>query len=538
MKRKSIIVLMLLLALLAACGGGEAEPTEAPDVEPTEATEVEATEEPGEEATEDPSRAMNDLGGRELRIAVENAYNPFNFIDAETGEAIGYDYDIFAEMCERLNCTPVFVETSWDAMLAIMGGEGNFDTFDIGADGITITEERAEHVDFTDPYIQLSQVLLVRIDEDRFTDADGLAADGDLLVGSQQGTTNYDTAVEIVGADRIVAYDQFGVAVQALINGDVDAVIMDNVAGIGYVGANPDDLTIIGEPLTSEELGFILPKDSELTPVINSALAELEADGTLDALFEKWFATEEEETADTGSAHDLGGQEIRIAVENAYNPFNFIDAETGEAIGYDYDIFAEICGRVNCTPVFVETSWDAMLAIMGGEGDFDTFDIGADGITITDERAENVDFSDPYIQLSQVLLVRIDEDRFTDAEGLAADSDLLVGSQQGTTNYDTAVELVGADRIVAYDQFGVAVQSLINGDVDAVIMDNVAGIGYVGANPESLMITGEPLTSEALGFIFPKGSELVAVVNDTLAAMEEDGTLAELFDKWFSTEEE
>jgi polar amino acid transport system substrate-binding protein len=295
---------------------------------------------------------------------------------------------------------------------------------------------------------------------------------------------------------------------------------------------------ITGEPLTSEELGFILPKDSELTPVINSTLAELEEDGTLDALFEKWFATEEEETAEPGLLHDLDGQEIRIAVENAYNPFNFIDAATGDAIGYDYDIFAEICGRVNCTPVFVETSWDAMVAIMGGEGDIDTFDVGADGITITPERAEHVDFSDPYIQLSQVLLVRIDEDRFTDAEGLAADADLLVGSQQGTTNYDTAVELVGADRIVAYDQFGVAVQALINGDVDAVVMDNVAGIGYVGANPESLKITGEPLTSEELGFIFPKGSELVAVVNDTLAAMEEDGTLAELFDKWFSTEEE
>jgi polar amino acid transport system substrate-binding protein len=422
-------------------------------------------------------------------------------------------------------------------MVAIMGGEGNFDTFDVGADGITITAERAEHVDFSDPYIQLSQVLLVRVDEDRFTDADGLSADDNLLVGSQPGTTNYDTAVELVGEDRIVAYDQFGVAVQALINGDVDAIVMDNVAGLGYVGANPDALKITGDPLTSEELGFIFPKNSELTPLVNSTLAEMDADGTLAELFDKWFSTEEE-PAETSDATDLEGREIFIAVENAYNPFNFIDADSGEAIGYDYDIFAEICARINCTPVFVETSWDAMVAIMGGEGDFDTFDIGADGITITPERAEHVDFSDPYIQLAQVLLVRFDEDRFTDADGLAADSDLLVGSQPGTTNYDTAVELVGEDRIVAYDQFGVAVQALINGDVDAIVMDNVAGIGYVGANPDALKITGDPLTSEELGFIFPKGSELVAIVNQTLAEMQEDGTLDALFEKWFSTEEE
>jgi polar amino acid transport system substrate-binding protein len=290
MKKRSFVYILLMLALvLAACGGGGAEPTtaptEAPDVVPTEDT-MEATEEPMEDST--------DLGGRELRIAVENAYNPFNFIDAATGDGIGYDYDIFEEICARVNCEPVFVETSWDAMLAVMGGEGDFDSFDVGADGITITPERAEHVDFSDPYIQLAQILLVRADEDRFTDADGLAADDDLLVGSQPGTTNYDTAVELVGADRIVSYDQFGLAVQALINGDVDAVVMDNVAGLGYVGANPDSVKITGDPLTSEELGFIFSKGSELVDVVNQALADMEADGTLDALYDKWFATEEE----------------------------------------------------------------------------------------------------------------------------------------------------------------------------------------------------------------------------------------------------
>jgi polar amino acid transport system substrate-binding protein len=293
MKRRSIfVILMLLLALmLAACSGGGDDPTEAP-AEATEATAAEPTEAMEEEATEEPMEG--DLGGREIRIAVENAYNPFNFIDADTGDAIGYDYDIFAEICARVNCTPVFVETSWDAMVAIMGGSGDFDTFDIGADGITITEERAEHVDFSNPYIQLSQVLLVRLDEDRFSDADGLTADDDLLVGSQPGTTNYDTAAELVGEDRIVAYDQFGLAVQALINGDIDAVVMDNVAGLGYVGANPDTVKITGDPLTSEELGFIFPSGSELVAVVNDTLAEMDADGTLAELFDKWFATEEE----------------------------------------------------------------------------------------------------------------------------------------------------------------------------------------------------------------------------------------------------
>ncbi len=234
---------------------------------------------------------------------------------------------------------------------------------------------------------------------------------------------------------------------------------------------------------------------------------------------------------------DLQGCTLRIAVENAYQPFNFIDTDTGEGIGYDYDIFNEICVRINCTPEFEETSWDAMVAIMGGQGDFDTFDVGADGITITEERAQNVDFSIPYIQSAQVLLVGINEDRFTEPAEFAADENLLIGTQLGTTNYDAAVNLVGEDRVTAFDQFGAAVQALINGDVDAVMIDNVAGQGYVGANSEALKITGEAVESEELGFIFSKGSPLVEPINTGLQSMIDDGTLEELFTKWFTTEE-
>ena len=99
-------------------------------------------------------------------------------------------------------------------------------------------------------------------------------------------------AEELVGPDRIVAYDQFGTAVQALINGDVDAVMIDNVAGIGYVGVNADKVKLIDESVASEELGFIFGQGSQLTPAVNAALAEMKADGTLDTLFTEWFETE------------------------------------------------------------------------------------------------------------------------------------------------------------------------------------------------------------------------------------------------------
>ncbi len=281
------IALLAALAILAlgACTAVQTPGTTgATGGEPVGCNQAEITETDG----------AFDLNGCVLRVAVENAYQPFNFIDPDSGEAVGYDYDIFNEVCVRLNCQVEFIETSWDAMVAVMGGEGSFDTFDVGADGITITEERAQHVDFSIPYITSTQLLLVRIDEDRFVQPAEFAADPNLLVGTQLGTTNYDAAVALVGENRVRAYDQFGPAVQALINGDVDAVVIDNVAGIGYVGANSDKVKLTGDPITGEELGFIFGMGSPLREPINWALEQMIADGKLDELYQNWFVTEAE----------------------------------------------------------------------------------------------------------------------------------------------------------------------------------------------------------------------------------------------------
>lgn len=283
--RKLLLLTVLVSALvLAACapvatpaGGGAAAPASLP------CNQIEVGEKDGQP----------DLQGCTLRIAVENAYQPFNYIDPDTKEGVGYDYDIFAEICTRINCQPEYIETSWDAMVAIMGGQGALETFDVGADGITITEERAQHVDFSIPYISSQQMLLVRADESRFVEPEEFVAQSDLKIGTQIGTTNYDAAAELLGEDRIVAFDQFGPAVQALIAGDIDAVMIDNVSGLGYVGANPDKVKLTGKPVKTEELGFLFGKGSPLKTPIDAALAAMQADGKMDELYQKWFESAE-----------------------------------------------------------------------------------------------------------------------------------------------------------------------------------------------------------------------------------------------------
>jgi len=229
---------------------------------------------------------------------------------------------------------------------------------------------------------------------------------------------------------------------------------------------------------------------------------------------------------------DLECHEVTVAVENAYLPFNYIHSETGQAGGWDYDVIPEICERLHCQPVFVEVSWDVMIQSVA-DG---LYDLAGDGITITAEREEIADFSMGYVAIEQRLLVRMGEDRFTNIEEFTANPELVMGTQTATTNYETAIQYLSEDRVRAFEQFPFAVQALIAGDVDAVIIDETAGTGYLGENAEELELIGPAISSDALGFIFPTGSELVEPFNLAIQNMMDDGTLAEINLRYWSGE--
>ena len=272
MNRRQLIIGAALALTEAACA---APP---PASKPAEAPKAEAAK----------PAATTDLGGREIVIAVENAYPPFNYKDEKTGENVGMDYDMLNDACKRLNCKTKFVTTSWDAIVAVMESKGKAE-WDMAADGITITPERAKNVDFSSPVINVAQRLLVRKGESRFKNAEEFKANKDLLFGAQPGTTNYTIMEKIVGKDRIKAYDQFGLIVQALMNKDIDATVMDDVASLGNMQANPDKLETFPESLAGEDLGFVFPQGSELRDIFNKALADQKADGTFDKMKAKWF---------------------------------------------------------------------------------------------------------------------------------------------------------------------------------------------------------------------------------------------------------
>lgn len=271
-KNRNFLVISLIAVALAlsACAGGSTEAAKGiPEFECLGSAED----------------ALVDLDCREVTVAVENAYLPFNYIDSKTGLAGGWDYEVIPEICTRLHCMPVFQEVSWDVMIQSVA-DG---LYDVAGDGITINSERDEIADFSMGYVNIQQRLLVRKGEDRFASIEEFVANPDLVMGTQSATTNMETALQYLPEDRVNGFEQFPFAIQALIGGDLDAVILDEVIGLGYVGENADKVELIGPSISSDQLGFLFPTGSELVEPFNAAIQSMIDDGTMNKVNLKYF---------------------------------------------------------------------------------------------------------------------------------------------------------------------------------------------------------------------------------------------------------
>ena len=397
------IVLVIASMVLAAC-----QPAATATPEPTE-----AMEEPTE-VMEEPTEVMeSELGTEENPVL-------WVLVPSQDTEVVLSGADEIAQAIEDQTGLVVepFVTTDYTAALeAMCSGEahmGALNTF-----SYVIAKERAcaevalASARFGSTFYQ-GQVIA---SAGGAPSADSIIENEEALVGTQVGTTNEIVAQQYFPEERINSFEDFPAAVLALINGDIDAVVIDTVSATGFINQNPGELVVAGQLTSDEQLGFAFPPGSELTEQVNAALASMIADGTLDELNSKWQLAAEPygdspiDVPDT--LPDLGGASYTVVVENAYPPFNYIDEASGEPVGWDYDVATEICNRLNCVPEFTEAAWDGIfLAMEAGE-----YDWLADGATITPEREDVVDFSIPYVTVGQVLLT-------TPSEGITSVADL------------------------------------------------------------------------------------------------------------------
>lgn len=290
-----LVVLVLILATigLAQCGSSP-EPTQAP--EPTV-----AAAEPTAAAAEPTTAPAEPTGFGTIRVGTEAAFPPFEFKD-EAGNIVGFDMDLLDAIAAEVGFEVEYVDTPFDGIfVALQTGD-----FDAVISAATIKPERAEIVDFSDPYFDAGLAVVVRTDSE-YQSVDDLAGKP---IGVQLGTTGDIEASTRYGDENVRRYDDVLLAFQALLTGDIEGIVNDLPVTKGYMANNPDSaLRLIEGMLTTEQYGIAVNKGQpELLAAINEGLAAVRASGVYDEIYAEWItAAAEEEPAATSETDACSG---------------------------------------------------------------------------------------------------------------------------------------------------------------------------------------------------------------------------------------
>ena len=285
MKKLTALLLGTAMVLsLAACGGSastassEAVSSEAASSEETsEAASSEAASESADAAE------LTTVTAGKLTMSTNAAFPPYE-MTADDGSFEGIDIDVAAAIADKLGLELQVDDMDFDAaLLAAQNGKS-----DMVMAGVTVTDERQKVMDFSDTYAEGIQSIIVPEGSD-IASVDDLAGK---TIGTQRGTTGYIYCTDDFGEDSVVAYDNGLTAVQALNNGQVDAVVIDNAPAKEFVAANTG-LKILDTAYAQEDYAIGVAKgNTALLDAINGALEELQADGTLQSIVDKYIKAE------------------------------------------------------------------------------------------------------------------------------------------------------------------------------------------------------------------------------------------------------
>lgn len=219
-------------------------------------------------------------------------------------------------------------------------------------------------------------------------------------IGVQLGTTGDIYASDIKDA-TIEQYNKAFEAVQALSQGKIDAVMVDDQVAKA-LAANNDAVTVLEEPFTVEEYALCISKDkSDLTKAINTAIAELKADGTLQAILDKYIGQVEGAKGYESPANvDRSKGTLVMATNAEFPPYEYYEGD--KVVGVDAEFAKAICDKLGYELKIEDMAFDAIIAaVQSGKADF-----GAAGMTITEERLKSIDFTESYCTASQVIIIK------------------------------------------------------------------------------------------------------------------------------------
>ena len=284
-KALSLMTAAALVLSLAACGStaSSAASSEAASPEAASSDAASSAAASSEAASETETAELSTVEPGKLIMSTNAAFPPYE-MTTDSGEFEGIDIETAQAIADKLGLELQIDDMDFDAaLLAVQQGKA-----DMVMAGVTVTDERQNVMDFTDSYATGIQSIIVKEDSD-IASVDDLAGK---KIGTQRGTTGYLYCSDDFGDENVVAYDNGLTAVQMLNNGQVDCVVIDNAPAKEFIAANPG-LKLLDTAYVEESYAIGIGKgNTELKDAINTALEELKADGTLQAIVDKYITAE------------------------------------------------------------------------------------------------------------------------------------------------------------------------------------------------------------------------------------------------------
>ena len=463
-----------------------------------------------------------------IKFAQTGIFPPFSYVS--NGKTVGYDIEIIAKFCkEKGYGLEIFTMNFAGILAGIDSGR-----FDMGGGGLIITPERSEQVNFTVPNYK-GDFVIVAMKSDSAGDNKSVSKLDDLngkRIGALTGSIFPELIKSRLPLANIFYFSSRADEAAALTAGKIDAFALSEPEAMSAESEN-SKLTYIHDYINKFDFAYCLAKNNKLTPELSKFISDLESNGTLSKWRDKWFrgTDESQKTLEDYSQLPAVNGVIKFAQDGASAPFSYV--RDNRVVGYEIEILANFCKEKGYSLEILTMDLSAMIpALQSGK-----CDIAGGGVAVTAERAEKVDFTTPDFNSGSVLVVLK-----SPAESLLSvkDFDGKKIALSSSSIYDKAVkEILTHSEILYMDNYANQLKSLLDGKVDAIVRDEPEAMMLKDLYPQ-LVSTQDYLMKYDNAFIAAKnahGDSLLAELNEFIKQSENNGTLQNLRDVWFHSDE-
>ena len=457
--------------------------------------------------------------GKVLRVGISSASKPFVY--EKNGKYAGFEIEFIIGFCREYGYGVTFEDTAFSGIMAgVAAGK-----YDVGMSGITITDERKESMDFSDPLHTEDLVLVIHRQEGAKTFEDYKNANVGVTTGTYAAAIIHDVFPEA----NIKEFSSISDMLLALTQGKID-ICMNDVSAYTCMKWEGMNIGRLEDPYETSEYGIAFEKgvNTEIRAQMNEFIANIRENGEYDRLHEKWFGDKEpSEFADPSALTGTNGK-LKVVICNEGKPFGYI--KNGKLVGYDTDFIVAFAQEYGYTLEIESVTFPGVLAGLGAG----MYDLALAGLTITEERKETLDFTDPYHFEDMIFMIQGENSSSID-QFSGATLGVVTGSLYGGYSREQFPNAT----IKEFNTFADVLVALKQGKVAGIMLDK-PNFNSVARTDKSLSCITVPAYSVEIGFGFQKNEDGYALqdqMNAFLQKLKAAGKIDELIDKWYGETE-